>query len=384
MWPQISQSAVMRRDDICLYVSPANRSRLEAIVADRNSSSKAVWRAKIVLATADGLGTNAIMRRTGKSKPCVWRWQERYIMEGVDGLLRDKSRPPGKKPLSAAIKRKVLAKTASQTPPAATHWSVRTMAAEMGISHTSVQRIWAEAGLKPHRVRTFKISNDPQFEEKVSDVVGLYMNPPDKALVLCVDEKSQIQALDRTQPGLPLKKGRAATMTHDYKRHGTTTLYAALDVRSGLVIGDCQPRHRAREFIRFLKLIDRIVDKHFDLHLVVDNYGTHKTPARRQSSVRPGGPSTDHAKVAFVAANFPRSFHIKNLENVKKPRPTACASTSQRRLRSIAAITLRRYSEAVHSSPSGKSGSVTPNAGWCGSHRSRRDGPRPRSPARDA
>jgi transposase len=279
MWPQISQSAVMRRDDICLYVSPANRSRLEAIVADRNSSSKAVWRARIVLATADGLGTNAIMKRTGKSKPCVWRWQERYIAEGVEGLLRDKSRPPGKKPLSAAIKRKVLTKTASQTPPAATHWSVRTMAAEVGISHTSVQRIWAEAGLKPHLTRTFKISNDPQFEEKVADVVGLYMNPPDRALVLCVDEKSQIQALDRTQPGLPLKKGRAATMTHDYKRHGTTTLYAALDTRSGLVIGDCQPRHRAKEFIRFLKLIDRIVDKHFDLHLVVDNYGTHKTAA---------------------------------------------------------------------------------------------------------
>jgi len=279
MWPQISQSAVMRRDDICLYVSPANRSRLEAIVADRNSSSKAVWRARIVLATADGLGTNAIMKRTGKSKPCVWRWQERYIKEGVEGLLRDKSRPPGTKPLSAAIKRRVLAKTASQTPPDATHWSVRTMAAEIGISHTSVQRIWAEAGLKPHLVRTFKISNDPHFEEKVSDVVGLYMNPPNKALVLCVDEKSQIQALDRTQPGLPLKKGRAATMTHDYKRHGTTTLYAALEVKSGLVIGDCQPRHRAKEFIRFLKLIDRIVDKHIALHLVVDNYGTHKTAA---------------------------------------------------------------------------------------------------------
>ena len=161
------------------------------------------------------------------------------------------------------------------------------MAAEMGISPSSVGRIWAEAGLKPHLVKRFKISNDPQFEEKVTDVVGLYMNPPDRALVLCVvpearfqhDEKSQIQALDRTQPGLPLKKGRAATMTHDYKRHGTTTLYAALDVRSGLVIGDCQPRHRAKEFISFLKLIDRIVDRHFALHLVVDNYGTHKTAA---------------------------------------------------------------------------------------------------------
>jgi transposase len=275
---QISQSGMMRRDDICLYVSPANRARLEAIIADRNSSSKSVWRAKIVLATGDGFGTNAIMRRTGKSKPCVWRWQERYVEEGVEGLLRDKTRPPGKMPLSAAVKRKVLAKTGSQTPPNATHWSVRSMATAAGISHTSVQRIWAEAGLKPHLVRRFKISNDPQFEEKVTDVVGLYLNPPDRALVLCVDEKSQIQALDRTQPGLPLKKGRAATMTHDYKRHGTTTLFAALDVKSGLVIGECQARHRAKEFIRFLKRIDRCVEKHLDVHLVLDNYGTHKTP----------------------------------------------------------------------------------------------------------
>jgi len=278
MVPQISQSAAMRRDDICIHVSAANRARLEAIIADRNSSSKAVWRAEIVLATAGGLGTNAIMKRTGKSKPCVWRWQERYVAEGVDGLLRDKTRPPGKKPLSAAVKRKVLSKTASEMPPNATHWSVRSMATAMGISRTSVQRIWAEAGLKPHLVRRFKISNDPQFEEKVTDVVGLYMNPPDRALVLCVDEKSQIQALDRTQPGLPLKRGRAATMTHDYKRHGTTTLFAALDVKSGLVIGECQPRHRAQEFIRFLRRIDRCVKKHLDIHLVLDNYGTHKTP----------------------------------------------------------------------------------------------------------
>ena len=218
------------------------------------------------------------MRLTGKSKPCVWRWQERYIAEGVDGLLRDKTRPSGKKPLSRKIKLKVLAKTANATPVNATHWSRASMAAEMGISPSSVGRIWAEAGLKPHLVRRFKISNDPQFEEKVTDVVGLYMNPPDRALVLCVDEKSQIQALDRTQPGLPLKKGRAATMTHDYKRHGTTTLFAALDVKSGLVIGECQPRHRAKEFIRFLKRIDRCVKRHLDIHLVLDNYGTHKTP----------------------------------------------------------------------------------------------------------
>jgi transposase len=268
----------MRRDDICIYVSPSKRSQLSALISARNTPSKVVWRAKIVLATADGHGTNEIMRRTGKSKPCVWRWQERYVEEGVDGLLRDKTRPPGKKPLPVAVKRKVLAKTASATPPNATHWSRASMAAEMGISPSSVGRIWAEAGLKPHLVRRFKISNDPQFEEKVTDVVGLYMNPPDRALVLCVDEKSQIQALDRTQPGLPLKKGRAATLTHDYKRHGTTTLFAALDIKSGLVIGECQPRHRTKEFIRFLKRIDRCVHKHLGIHLVLDNYGTHKTP----------------------------------------------------------------------------------------------------------
>ena len=277
MAPQISQGAAMRRDDVCIYVCPASWARLEAIIADRNSSSKAVWRAEIVLATAVGLGTNAIMARTGKSKPCVWRWQERYIAEGVEGLLRDKTRPGRKKPLSQKVKQKVLAKTAQTTPADATHWSRATMAAEMGISPSAVGRIWAEAGLKPHLVKKFKISNDPQFEEKVTDVVGLYMNPPDRALVLCVDEKSQIQALDRTQPGLPLKRGRAATSTHDYKRNGVTTLYAALDVKSGLVIGECRPRHRAKEFIAFLKRIDRVVLRHLDVHLVLDNYATHKT-----------------------------------------------------------------------------------------------------------
>ena len=266
------------RHNLTLELSAADRVRLEQLIADRNTPSKVVWRADIVLATADGLGTMAIMRRTGKSKPCVWRWQERFIEEGVDGLLRDKTRPPGTPPLSWEIRQRVLTKTANEVPANATHWSVRTMAKEIGISHTSVQRIWAEAGLKPHQVRTFKVSNDPLFEEKVTDVVGLYMNPPDKALVLCVDEKSQIQALDRTQPGLPMKRGRAATMTHDYKRHGTTTLFAALDVKTGLVIGECLPRHRAKEFIRFLRRIDRATDKQLDLHLIVDNYGTHKTP----------------------------------------------------------------------------------------------------------
>ena len=277
MLPRINQSAAMRRDDICLYVSPSSRARLEALITDRNTPAKVVWRAKIVLATADGHGTNEIMRLTGKSKPCVWRWQERYVEKGVEGLRRDKTRPSRKAPLTDAVKLAVLTKTANATPPNATHWSRAAMAKAVGISPSSVGRIWAAAGLKPHLVRRFKVSNDPQFEEKVTDVVGLYLNPPDRALVLCVDEKSQIQALDRTQPGLPLKKGRAATMTHDYKRHGTTTLFAALDVKSGLVIGECQPRHRGKEFIRFLKRIDRIVKKGLDIHLVLDNYGTHKT-----------------------------------------------------------------------------------------------------------
>ena len=267
----------MRRDDICLHVSRSDRARLEALVDGRNTPAKVIWRAKIVLATAEGHGTNEIMRRSGKSKPAVWRWQERYMDEGIEGLERDKTRPSRKPPLRTAIRLAVLTKTANETPVNATHWSARSMAAAMGISHRSVQRIWAEADLKPHLVAKFKVSNDPLFEEKVTDIVGLYMSPPDKALVLCVDEKSQIQALDRTQPGLPMKKGRAATMTHDYKRHGTTTLFAALDVKSGLVIGECRPRHRAKEFIAFLKRIDRAVAKHLDVHLVLDNYSTHKT-----------------------------------------------------------------------------------------------------------
>ena len=276
--PQISQYAAMR-DDICIWVSPPDKARLRQLVGDRNTPAKVIWRADIVLASAERLKTMAITRRVGRSKVCVGRWQERYVGEGVDGLRRDKTRPSRIKPLAEDVKLKVLTKTAGETPANATHWSRTSMAKAVGISPSSVGRIWRAADLKPHRVRTFKISNDPKFEEKVIDVVGLYMNPPDKALVLCVDEKSQIQALDRTQPGLPMKKGRAATMTHDYKRHGTTTLFAALDVKSGLVIGECKPRHRAKEFISFLRKIDRATDKHLDLHLIMDNYSTHKTAA---------------------------------------------------------------------------------------------------------
>ena len=251
----------MRRDDICLYLGPANRAELQALIANRNTARKLVWRAEIVLATADGCGTNEIMRRAKTSKPTVWRWQARYLDEGFAGLRRDKTRPSRVPPLPRETRIKVITKTVQETQPNATHWSRSSMAEAVGISPSSVGRIWAEADLKPHVTKGFKVSNDPMFEEKVTDIVGLYLNPPERAVVLCVDEKSQIQALDRTQPGLPLKKGRAATMTHDYKRHGTTTLFAALDVKSGMVIGDCMPRHRAREFLRFLRRIDRAVLK---------------------------------------------------------------------------------------------------------------------------
>ena len=268
----------MRRDDICLYLGPADRARLEVLCANRNTPRKVVWRAEIVLATADGCGTSEIMRRAHTSKPTVWRWQERYLDEGVAGLRRDKTRPSRVPPLPRETRLMVIAKTVREAPPDATHWSRSTMAAAVGISPSSVGRIWAEAGLKPHLVRKFRVSNDPMFEEKVTEIVGLYLDPPERAVVLCVDEKSQIQALDRTQPGLPLKKGRAATMTHEYKRHGTTTLFAALDVKSGIVIGDCMPRHRAKEFLTFLRRIDRAVRKPRDIHLVLDNYATRKTP----------------------------------------------------------------------------------------------------------
>ena len=270
----------MRNIKACLYVSPGDRMTLERLVADGRTAQKIAARARIVLMSGRGLGTTAIMREARVSKPAVWRWQNAFMEGGVERLLKNKGKGPkaGKKAISDERRLAIVTKTAKEKPANATHWSARMMAEEMGVGHTSVQRIWKEHGLKPHLTRTFKLSNDPNFAEKVVDVVGLYLNPPDKAVVLCVDEKSQIQALDRTQPGLPMKKGRAQTMTHDYKRHGTTTLFAALDVKTGEVIGECLPKHRAKEFIRFLKKIDRIVAKDLAVHAICDNYSTHKTP----------------------------------------------------------------------------------------------------------
>jgi transposase len=260
-----------------LKLTRGERGELEALARDGNTPQKIAKRARIVLLTADGLSVNAIMRKAGASKTSVWNWPKRFLEAGVAGLLKDRSKKPGKAPLPDAVRHRVVEMVATERPPNATHWSVRMLAKATGISPRSVQRILRAHGLKPHLTRTFKVSNDPEFAAKVKDIVGLYLNPPEAAVVLSVDEKSQIQALDRTQPGLPLKKGRAGTMTHDYKRHGTTTLFAALDVASGKVIGQCLPRHRAKEFVRFLRSIDRVVAKHLDLHLILDNYKTHKT-----------------------------------------------------------------------------------------------------------
>ena len=259
-----------------ISISAADRERLERLVRDRNTPQKVVWRARIVLLASDGLRAEAIAATVGKSLLTVRRWRRRYVAKGVDGLLKDATRPSRVKPLSPDKIKQVVHMTLHEKPPNATHWSVRSMAAVAGVSYSSVQRIWRAHGLKPHLIETFKVSRDKNFAAKVEDVVGLYLNPPDKALVLCVDEKSQIQALDRTQPGLPMKKGRAGTMTHDYKRNGTTTLFAALNRLDGTVIGAGMPRHRHREFLRFLKLIDQQTPAGLDLHLIVDNYAcTH-------------------------------------------------------------------------------------------------------------
>jgi len=259
-------------------VSADARRRLETVVADRNAAQKHGWRARIVLLTADGLGTSAIMAATGKSKTCVWRWQERLMPEGVDGLLRDKTRPPGTAPVAADRVAAVVRLT--QEPPAneATHWTARAMAKRVGLAVSTVQKIWKSHGLSPHRWRAFKLSNDPAFAEKLADAVGLYVSPPVHAVVLSVDEKSQIQALDRTQPGPPMKKGRAGTMTHDYQRNGTTTLFAAVNTLTGEVFARNMQRHRHQEFIRFLNALERDIPPGKVVHAILDNYAAHKTP----------------------------------------------------------------------------------------------------------
>ena len=261
-----------------VLLSPEERSVLARWAHGRSFPFRLVQRARIIQMASDGVLNQDIARELEISRPTVQLWRERFLALRLAGLGKDAPRPGRIPSIPERKVRAVVEATLHTTPPAATHWSTRSMAKAQGLSEATIRRIWKRHNLKPHLIRTFKVSRDKQFVEKLYDVVGLYLNPPDKSLVLCVDEKSQVQALDRTQPGLPLKKGRCGTMTHDYKRNGTTTVFAALSMLDGKVIGDCMPRHRHQEFIRFLKTIDAKTAPELDLHLVVDNYGTHKHP----------------------------------------------------------------------------------------------------------
>jgi len=267
--------------NICLVVDDGDRRRLALIAADRNRPQKHIQRAQIVLLSAERLPVAEVARQAGVSRPAVWRWQMRYAEAGVDALLRDRTRPPGRMPLSTETLARVLALTCSEPQGQVTHWTGRAMAKAVGVSLRSVQRIWDAHHLQPHRLRNFKRSNDPAFAEKVEDIVGLYMDPPMHTVVLSIDEKSQIQALDRTQPGLPLKPGKCGTMTHDYKRNGVTTLFAALNVQDGTVLGRCMAQHRHQEFVRFLNAVERAVPPGKLIHAIADNYATHKHPKVR-------------------------------------------------------------------------------------------------------
>jgi len=258
-----------------IILTNQERAELMKLVRSRLTSVRLEQRAGIVLLGADGFQNKDIAEMLGIGRVQVARWRQRYAQSRLAGIERDL--PRGAPPVTVDVARLVELTTQSK-PDAATHWSTRTMAAHMGVSAASISRHWRVHGLKPHLVRGFKVSRDPKFVQKLEDIVGLYMSPPEHALVLCCDEKSQVQALDRTQPGLPLKKGRAATLTHDYKRNGTTTLFAALDTATGEVYGLCQQRHRHQEWLRFLRMIDQTVPAGKEIYLICDNYATHKHP----------------------------------------------------------------------------------------------------------
>lgn len=259
-----------------ITLTELQRATLESWARGRSIPARLVERARIVLLAAEGLQDAQIAGQLPLSRQKAARWRKRFLALGLAGLEKEAPRPGRPATITPSQVQAVVARTTQTRPGNATHWSTRTMAKAEGISEASVRRIWKAHGLKPHRVESFKLSNDPRFAEKLEDIIGLYLNPPEHALVFSLDEKSQIQALDRTQPGLPLKKGRCQTMTHDYKRHGTTTLFAALNVASGQVLGACMPKHRHQEWLRFLRLIDRQTPAHLDVHLIVDNYATHK------------------------------------------------------------------------------------------------------------
>jgi transposase len=252
------------------------RRKLERQARGRSTAARVVMRSRIVLLAADGLQNKQIAQTLKVTPRMAALWRGRFIKQGIEGLLKDAPRPGRTPAITSEVTATLIEKTTQSTPPNATQWSTRTMAKEMNISKASVSRIWRANGLKPHRVTRFKVSSDPHFADKLEAIVGLYLNPPEHALVLSVDEKSQIQALDRTQPGLPMKKGRGATMTHDYKRNGTTTLFAALNTVNGEVFGLCQEKHRHQEWLKFLRMIDQTVPAGKEIYLICDNYATHK------------------------------------------------------------------------------------------------------------
>jgi len=268
----------MRAPTPPLKVTESQREVLEKLSRSQTAAYRDVQRAKALLMAGEGLATTRVAYEIGVSPATVTRWRGCFERDGLTASVKVQPGRGGKPSIPLEKVQEIVHATLHEKPPGETHWSCRSMARAHGVSHTTVQKIWAARGLKPHRVETFKLSRDPRFEEKLADVVGLYLNPPERAIVLSMDEKSQIQALDRTQPSLPMKPGRAGTMTHDYKRNGTTTLFAALDVLSGSVIGQCLPRHRHSEFLAFLRTIDRTVPKRLQVHLILDNYATHKHP----------------------------------------------------------------------------------------------------------
>jgi transposase len=282
----------MSRAAAPLAMSDEQRQVLEALSRSRSAAHRVVQRARVLLLASDGVSHSEISEVSGVSRPTVLAWRNQFSKEGLTGF-GEVAKGRGPKPsISDEKVAEIVELTLHSKPEGETHWSCRSMAKRVGISPASVQRIWSARGLKPHLMKNFKLSNDRHFEDKLVDVVGLYLNPPDQAVVLCMDEKSQIQTLDRPQPSLPMKKGRSGTMTHDYTRHGTTTLFAALNVLTGVVIVRCLPRHRNTEFLKFLRIIDREVPKELQIYMICDNYGTHK-----------------HANVAEWLAKHPR-FHL--------------------------------------------------------------------------
>jgi transposase len=343
-----------------IALNATDRNRLNQLVRRPKTPQKVAFRAMIVLRAGDGVSNNQLAQQLCTSRPTVLKWRERFEQWGMEGLLRDAPRPGRNRRITVAQETAIVEATLRTTPRNATHWSVRTMAKAQGVSRATVHRIWQAYGLQPHRVETFKLSTDPEFVAKVRDIVGLYLDPPDRALVLSVDEKSQIQALDRTQPVLPLRPGIPQRQTHDYTRHGTTTLFAALNILNGKVIGSCLPRHRHSEFLLFLDRIEIHTPKNRQIHLILDNYGTHTHPKvkewfqahpRYHLHFTPTGASWINLVERWFAeitrkrirrgtfhsvAELIRAIHAYIRENNKQPQPfvwTAPASAIIRKVR---------------------------------------------------